>query len=276
MFSPMSSGADDWPSTRGPSSASSKRSSATSTPAATFAAQLGRARSPAPRAGPPDRVLSPVGSTAPQREAPGLGNLLGWKGKGKAKQHPHAHPHQQGGGARLAGPSSSSAAGVGASLEATGWNQPLYAPTEADALLSPGGARGGAKGGGIGIMGRKKAKGKGPAAHAHSSIAHLAASPYDFPSASPPLRRGLGGLGAASSGRASTFDEALGGGPSLSTASRLSSRSLAGPAKKRRWYMDLFRPSRDRVEKVLDTWGSRHGVLCILPCLIVSGGAQSR
>lgn len=39
--------------------------------------------------------------------------------------------------------------------------------------------------------------------------------------------------------------------------------------KKRRWYMDLFRPKREKVEEVLDQWTTRHGILCLLPSLIV-------
>lgn len=59
---------------------------------------------------------------------------------------------------------------------------------------------------------------------------------------------------------------------SNSTSSRLSSFAGIGATrrkKKRRWYMDLFRPRREKVEEVLDKWTSRHGVLCLLPCVIV-------
>ncbi|PWN31165.1 hypothetical protein BDZ90DRAFT_230155 [Jaminaea rosea] len=56
------------------------------------------------------------------------------------------------------------------------------------------------------------------------------------------------------------------------STSRFSVRSIgggAGRAKKRRWYMDLFRPTRDKVEDVLDSWWGRHGVLVLAPCVMV-------
>ncbi|CAO1621495.1 unnamed protein product [Parajaminaea phylloscopi] len=35
------------------------------------------------------------------------------------------------------------------------------------------------------------------------------------------------------------------------------------------WYINLFRPSKQKVEQILDGWYTRQGVLCLLPSLIV-------
>lgn len=52
-----------------------------------------------------------------------------------------------------------------------------------------------------------------------------------------------------------------------------SSRHSLGPVPrnhtKRPWYMDLFRPTKDRIEPVLDSWWKWIGLLIIAPCVLV-------
>lgn len=259
MFSSMSSGDDQWPQSEirpsgrrtavsSSSSAPTKGKQATTSSNQSIAAQLARGPSPSPlpldRAGAPhDRILRPLHAPPPSTRK--IGDLLGgWKGKdkGKSSDHSIATAGLTAGPGGLTVPASNS-------LEATGWNQqPRFgALNESSPLLSPH-PRKGVGTGGAKLTAQNLAVGS-------SSNACLAMEGT----------RRLSPLG-FSSDRNHPTGLLLGQSPS--TASKLS--SMAARAS-RSWYMDLFRPTRERVDEIMDSWWKRHAVLTVLPCLIVSG-----
>lgn len=235
MFAPMSSGADEWPAAGGSrigARASDGGNNRNGTGISSNAATaLARTRSPAPPpiSGPPDRVLS-SGRTVGQ----GVKELFTWRGA-QQQQMPRRK-----------------------------YEPP---PPPSSLLYEQPVRRGG--GGGAGRSGAKgKGKGKAKQQPLQASLEPTGWNQgQGLPSASaaetdPLLSR------PRIRDRHARFSDYE---PEMFQASRSSSGLHGTPRrrKKRRWYMDLFRPSRDKVEEVLDKWTTRHGILCLVPCLIV-------
>ncbi|CAO1635671.1 unnamed protein product [Sympodiomycopsis kandeliae] len=236
MFAPMSSGSDEWPASGAtlPRSTQapagpSSASSSSATPNI-IAAQLARTRSPPPQpSGGPPDRVLSSGRTAGQ----GVRELFAWRSRPESNQPQHS----------------------------------LYEEVPR-------------RRGGDGGKGKGKTKGKGKARWLGLQDAEATLQPTGWnqpltTETDPLLRPPQPRLGRSRQQRQQTrfSDYDTGIIPSASTSSRLSSfgggLGPARPRKERRWYMDFFRPKRQKVEEVLDHWASRHGLLILLPCVIV-------
>lgn len=241
MFTPMSAGADEWPTLQRPaSSSSSKQPTALEINQHLSRASYADAK---PSLTASDTVLRPPGSASGSHK---VGHFLGWKGKGKQKDDStQAAPL---GASRPSG-NVTTRKGSGmqgaTSLEAVGWNQQGLL-SETRPLLSP-------------TRDRQRRRVAG--------TIHRQLRPPPSPAAAIVPRKAR----FDSITHSNSVENLL--VPS-SSGHNLGSRALAEVAKERPWYMDLFRPTVQRVEDWVDSWSGRHGVLVLFPSSIVSGDPQ--
>lgn len=235
----MSAGADQWPTVQRPASSSSSSKHPT---ALEINQQLSRGgfAEGKPSYESSGRQIRPSNSVS---ESHKVGHFLGWKGKGKQKDNSiqaaplgDSRPPRKSSAGRGSGPHGAT------SLEAVGWNQQRLL-SETKPLLSPGQGRG-----------SRRATTRVPR--------HMRLPPSQAAEVVPRKAR------FDSLAHSTSVENLL---VHSSSGHNLGSRALTQAAQERPWYMDLFRPTVQRVEDWVDSWSGRHGVLVLFPSAIVSG-----